>query len=112
MPEFRKDPLKNEWVIFSEERSKRPKEEKIAECRFCEGMEKHTPSEVYSLSSKKNREPDTPGWIIRVVPNKFPALSPDNNNYIKVENFYKNAKGYGIHEVVINSSRHIKFISQ
>ena len=112
MPEFRKNPLKNEWVIFSEERSKRPKEEKATGCRFCEGMEIYTPSEIFSLSSKKNREPNTPGWLIRVVPNKFPALSSENNNFIKNTNFYKNIDGYGIHEVVINTNRHIKFISQ
>ncbi|MCE5329531.1 galactose-1-phosphate uridylyltransferase [bacterium] len=111
MSEFRKNPLKNEWVIFSEERSKRPKKEKVTECRFCEGMEIYTPPEIFSISSK-NREPDTPGWIIRVVPNKFPVLSPGDNNFIKNEIFYENLDGYGIHEVVINSNRHVKFISQ
>lgn len=112
MPQFRKNPLKNEWVIFSEERSKRPKKEKVAECRFCEGMEIHTPSEIFSISSKENRHPDTSGWIIRVVPNKFPALSLENNNFLKNEIFYENLNGYGIHEVVINSNRHVKFISE
>lgn len=111
MPEFRKNPLKNEWVIFSEERSKRPKKEKVTECRFCEGMEIYTPSEIFSINLKDNRKPDTPGWIIRVVPNKFPALSKENNNYIKNEFFYENLNGFGIHEVVINSNRHVKFLS-
>jgi UDPglucose--hexose-1-phosphate uridylyltransferase len=111
MPEFRKNPLKNEWVIFSEERAKRPVKEKTEGCRFCEGMEEHTPSEIFAVSSIKNRKPDTPGWKIRVVPNKFPALSQENINLISNNYFYENIKGYGIHEVIINSNRHVKYIS-
>ena len=112
MPEFRKNLLKNEWVIFSEERSKRPRKVKIFECSFCEGMEPNTPHEIFSINYKKNRKTDTPGWKIRVVPNKFPVLSLENNNFIKKEAFYENHEGYGLHEVVINSNRHVQFISQ
>jgi UDPglucose--hexose-1-phosphate uridylyltransferase len=42
-------------------------------CPFCEGHESETPPEVFALSAA-GREPNTPGWSIRVVPNKFPAF--------------------------------------
>jgi UDPglucose--hexose-1-phosphate uridylyltransferase len=41
-------------------------------CPFCEGREDQTPPEVFALPG--GREPDTPGWSVRVVPNKFPAF--------------------------------------
>jgi UDPglucose--hexose-1-phosphate uridylyltransferase len=42
------------------------------QCPFCEGREDQTPPEVIALP--EGREPDTPGWSVRVVPNKFPAF--------------------------------------
>ena len=41
-------------------------------CPFCEGHEDRTPPEVFALPA--GREPDTPGWSVRVVPNKYPAF--------------------------------------
>ncbi len=38
-------------------------------CPFCVGNEFMTPPEVYRLGEG---EPDTPGWMARVVPNKYP----------------------------------------
>ena len=43
------------------------------ECPFCEGRETDTPPEVYAAGAPE-REPDSPGWGVRVVPNLFPAL--------------------------------------
>ena len=61
-----------------------------ADCPFCPGSEGETPPEVWA-----QRPPggvaDTPGWRVRAVPNLFPVLPPDE----------------GIHEVVINSPRHV-----
>jgi UDPglucose--hexose-1-phosphate uridylyltransferase len=44
-----------------------------ATCPFCEGHEAMTPPEVLALG-RNGGEPDTPGWTVRVVPNKFPAI--------------------------------------
>jgi UDPglucose--hexose-1-phosphate uridylyltransferase len=44
-----------------------------AQCPFCEGHEAMTPPEVLALGRERD-EPDMPGWTVRVVPNKFPAL--------------------------------------
>ena len=49
-------------------------EEELASCPFCEGREDRTPPEVLALATDEGRKPDTPGWEIRVVPNKYPAF--------------------------------------
>jgi UDPglucose--hexose-1-phosphate uridylyltransferase len=50
-----------------------PGPEELETCPFCEGREDRTPPELLALPSK-GREPDTPGWRVRVVPNKYPAF--------------------------------------
>ncbi|HUH21298.1 MAG TPA: hypothetical protein VLZ09_05455, partial [Gaiellaceae bacterium] len=50
-----------------------PTEEELESCPFCEGREDRTPPEVLALAPD-DREPDTPGWSVRVVPNKYPAF--------------------------------------
>jgi len=105
MGELRKDPILGRWVIIATERSKRPnafigeqdtqKDDK-AKCPFCAGNEKMTPPEIYSLRDKKTK-PNTPGWQVRVVPNKFPALDL---------NVDLSKKGYGIHDMMSNFGAH------
>jgi UDPglucose--hexose-1-phosphate uridylyltransferase len=81
MPELRKDSIVNRWVIISSERGKRPRDFSTAEkknhyksCPFCEGNEQLTPSEI--MAHRKN-SPNSPGWTLRVVPNKYPALTDE-----------------------------------
>lgn len=45
-----------------------------ATCPFCEGHEGLTPPEVAAFG-RAGGGPDTPGWKVRVVPNKFPAFA-------------------------------------
>jgi UDPglucose--hexose-1-phosphate uridylyltransferase len=45
-----------------------------------------------------------PGWTVRVVPNKFPALQPERKTPICSD--HQARAGYGFHEVVIESPRH------
>jgi UDPglucose--hexose-1-phosphate uridylyltransferase len=45
----------------------------LDECPFCEGREDRTPPETYAIAPP-GREPNTPGWQVRVVPNLYPAL--------------------------------------
>jgi len=116
MAELRKDPILNRWVIIATGRSKRPgsyhveKEvsyTKPEKCPFCEGHEKMTPPEVFALRAKKSR-PDTPGWKVRVVPNKYPALKlnlPLEKSGIGMFNMMA---GFGAHEVVIETPDHKK----
>jgi UDPglucose--hexose-1-phosphate uridylyltransferase len=43
-------------------------------CPFCEGREDLTPPETLALDRPQNAGADSPGWSVRVVPNKFPAI--------------------------------------
>jgi len=111
MPELRKDPLSNRWVIISAERGKRPgdfilpKTEKKGDfCPFCTGNEGITPPETYAL--RDNTAPDTSGWQVRVVPNKFPALSPEGTSEKQMTGIYQQMAGIGIHEVIIETTDH------
>jgi len=85
VPELRKDPIVGRWVIISTDRAKRPTDfvrepVKIKGGGFCPfdyGNENKTPPEIlaYRPSANGATPPkDSPGWTVRVVPNKFPAL--------------------------------------
>ena len=43
-------------------------------CPFCEGHEAMTPPEVQAFGRPPGAPADSPGWTVRVVPNKFPAI--------------------------------------
>ncbi len=80
MPELRKDPIIGRWIIISTERAKRPTdfvcqpvERDKGFCPFCVGYEGKTPPEILAYRQPGTRA-DSPGWSVRVVPNKFPAL--------------------------------------
>jgi UDPglucose--hexose-1-phosphate uridylyltransferase len=80
MPELRKDPVIGRWVIISSERGKRPHDWAVEPekkrggfCPFCPGNEDKTPPELIAIRPDGS-PPNTPGWTLRVVSNKFPAL--------------------------------------
>ncbi len=45
-----------------------------ATCPFCEGREELTPPETLALDRPAGAPADSPGWSVRVVPNKYPAI--------------------------------------
>ena len=78
--DIRRNPLTGVPVVVAPGRSTRPgalgRTTRIADaatCPFCEGHEGMTPPEVLALGRAEDA-PDTPGWTVRVVPNKFPAI--------------------------------------
>lgn len=91
MPHPRFDPLGRRWVLLAPERARRglpdrpPDQPDPAPCDFCAGREDHTPPETAAV-----RDPDTaadaPGWLVRVVPNLYPATD--------------------VHEVVVHTPDH------
>ncbi|HHF97968.1 MAG TPA: galactose-1-phosphate uridylyltransferase [Candidatus Aerophobetes bacterium] len=117
MTELRKDPVSGRWVIISPERGKRPSDFSFEEfpeikkegCPFCEGNETITPPEIFSYR-KNGTKPDTPGWRIRVVPNKFPALRMESKLNKKEEGIYEMMSGVGAHEVIVETPKHIEDI--
>ena len=109
MPELRKDPVVGRWVIISTERSRRPghftpeaANGAQAFSPFTEGREDMTPPEVYAERPSGGKR-DGPGWSVRVVPNKFPALEIEGTLDRRGEGLYDKMNGVGAHEVVIET---------
>jgi UDPglucose--hexose-1-phosphate uridylyltransferase len=121
MPQLRKDPVTREWVIIASERSRRPNDFKPAEdlvgkpafspnCPFCPGNELMTPPEVLSYRPLETA-PNSPGWWVRVVPNKFPALGIEGELDRVGFGMYDMMNGIGAHEVIIECPDHDKSIA-
>lgn len=113
MPELRKDPVIGRWVIISTERSKRPSDfsgksqarRGAGICPFCPGNESATPPEIL-VHRDPQTAPNTPGWTLRVISNKFPALTIEGElNRVGVGIFDK-MNGVGAHEVIIETPNH------
>ncbi len=116
MSELRKDQVSGRWVIIATERAKRPDDYRPASgtakpgeahgfCPFCEGSETKTPPEVFALR-EDGTAPDSPGWRVRVVPNKFPALVPGLPPPRFTKGTLQWMEGTGVHEVVIENPDH------
>ena len=113
MPELRCDPISGRWVIISTDRQKRPNDFRIEraatigrdQCPFCPGREAMTPPEV--LAYRQNGSaPNTPGWDVRVVPNKFPALQVEGTLDREGDGMFDRMNGIGAHEVIIETPSH------
>lgn len=114
MPELRKDPISGRWVIISVERGKRPsdftspsqKRKAGGFCPFCPGNEHTTTSEII-VFRPASTAPNSPGWSLRVVPNKFPALQIHGELNKTGEGVFDKMSGIGAHEVIIETSDHL-----
>ena len=113
MPELRKDPIIGRWIIISTERGKRPtdfivetNETRGGFCPLCPGNENPTPPEVLSYSSTAGHQANRPGWDLRVVPNKYPALIIEGNLNKEGDGLYDRMNGIGAHEVIIETPDH------
>jgi UDPglucose--hexose-1-phosphate uridylyltransferase len=110
MPELRKDPIIGRWVIIATERGKRPSDYAAAPVEalepaknpFAEGNEHMTPPEIFAFRDPKSR-PNGPGWQVRVVPNKFPALRVEGDLGKEGQGLYDKMNGIGAHEIVIET---------
>ncbi len=114
MPQLRRDPIIGRWVIISTDRGKRPIEWQKKEvttsidpkyCPFCPGNEKYAPNEIFVIAPP-GRQPNSPGWEVRVVPNKFPALIIEGDLNKKGVGLYDMMNGIGAHEVIIETPEH------
>ena len=113
MPELRKDPVLGRWIIISKERSRRPMDFVIEKsvtkggfCPLCPGNENTTPGEVLVYGRNPSSQPNSPGWSLRVVPNKYPALVIEGDLDKEGEGLYDKMNGLGAHEVVVESPAH------
>jgi len=117
MSVIRHDPTTKEWVIIATERSKRPHDFKKGararllaprevSCPFCSGNEAMTPQEVLRIPNREGK-----GWAVRVVPNKFAALTPKGDSRRREDGpLFREMDGVGHHEVIIETPVHNRLI--
>jgi UDPglucose--hexose-1-phosphate uridylyltransferase len=79
-------------------------------CPFDEGRESATPPETFAIAPP-GRPPDTPGWRVRVVPNKFPAFGPWPQTGDRREGLFARCAAVGRQEVVVHSPRHVRSLA-
>jgi len=122
--ELRKDYLLNRWVVIATERSRRPtdfakqktEQTENSICPLCVGNEHMTPPAVM-LYLKKNKEIEKSSdhngirpqnWLVRVIPNLYPAFTPPKEPTDQVQIVKSESYGcaFGHHEVLIESPNH------
>ncbi len=123
--ELRKDYLLDRWVVIATERSRRPSDltkpkseaAKTTVCPLCVGNENMTPPAVliYHRENgkiKRSQDPSTgertKNWLVRVIPNLYPAFSPpkqpqDEKQIVKADSLWD---AIGHHEVIVESPNH------
>ena len=113
MPELRRDPVVGRWVIIATERARRPNHLQARSepvqgglCPFCPGHEDKTPPEVYVHGRPPSAPANSPGWRVRVVPNRYPALMIEGDLDRQAEGIYDRMNGVGAHEVIVENVDH------
>ena len=117
MPELRQNFATKEWVVIATERARRPdqmvvhRDKKpvasfVANCPFCPGNEGQTPPEVLRIPSSA-----AVPWHVRVIPNKFAALSRDAEPTRTVHRSRRTVNGFGVHDVIIETPDHSQVIA-
>src|SRR3954465_15716826 len=104
MPELRRDPVVDRWVIIAPERADRPnallREYQLPDdedgCPFCPGNEFLTPPEIAALREQGR-------WTWRIVPNRYPAVRTEENMSRKGIGVFDKMAGVGAHEVIIET---------
>ena len=121
MPEIRTDPLGGGRVVIADDRGDRPgafnrvaEREPIAPAGdpFLEGHEDRTPAELWALRPSGGPA-NGPGWLVRAVPNLYPALVPDSvtPGGDPEPDLFNSRAAEGNHEVVINSPLAVQSLS-
>jgi len=111
MSEFRQNFATKEWVIIAPERAKRPGNANSMPapaavlpawsdtCPFCPGNETNTDDERFRIGGRED-------WRVRVVANKFSALSLQRSTHRTQDGKFIKADSYGCAEVVIEHPAH------
>ncbi|MCF7873754.1 MAG: galactose-1-phosphate uridylyltransferase [Candidatus Omnitrophica bacterium] len=113
MKKLRLNPITKRWVILTEEDFSFDKinnvqaQTKLENCPFCLGNEAMTPPET-DADRPQGGEPNSPGWLTRTVPNKFPALEDNLEKKEEKEGIFQKREGVGFHEVIIETPDHYK----
>ncbi|HZK44470.1 MAG TPA: DUF4931 domain-containing protein [Syntrophomonadaceae bacterium] len=116
MPELRQDLIRDAWVVIAKDRALKPNDFPINKnemhfkdtnhlCPFCVGNEEHTPPEITAYREIKSL-PNTPGWTVRTIPNKYSAFSLQRESNEEYDGINNSCSGIGQHEVVIETPEH------
>ncbi len=117
--EIRRNKATGQWVICAPSRGRRPRDYKHEDrigllpvrdpnCPFCPDNENMLPGILLEMPGREKGG----GWQTRVVPNKFPALSPQGSTERFSSGIYVGMPGYGRHEVLIETPWHNRDIAQ
>jgi UDPglucose--hexose-1-phosphate uridylyltransferase len=113
MSELRRDPITGRAVIIAPERltgtrlwrPAAPPPSNGDLCPFCEGQEHIAGREILAWRSS-GQSYNGPGWRVRVVPNRLPALRVESSYTESSAGLFQLLGGLGAHEVIIESPRH------
>ena len=112
MSELRRDPIIGRWNIITTDEPSGPSAFEVeqhtpsgARCPFCYGNEAMTPPEIYTLR-QPGTAPNSQGWQLRVVPNKFPALQIEGDLNRRGLGVFDLCNGVGAHEVIVETPDH------
>jgi UDPglucose--hexose-1-phosphate uridylyltransferase len=137
LPEIRIDPLSGHRTIVAGERSRRPggapglashllSPEPVdpEQDPFAEGNEERTPPELYALRPGGG-PPNSPGWLVRVVCNLYPALdasgqqpererdAPGRRGTAPTEaELFRSLPARGGHEVIVNGPQPVQSLAE
>lgn len=116
MSELRRDPIGGRWVIVDTDHPHKPDQYDYERqvymggtCPFCYGNESMTPPEIEAIRDS-HTQPNSSGWQVRVVANKFPALQVEGDIERRGLGMYDMSNGVGAHEVLIETPYHQKDI--
>jgi UDPglucose--hexose-1-phosphate uridylyltransferase len=112
MSELRQDRTTGVWVIVAPQRGQRPHVNAPAgrppklprfdpSCPFCPGNEAQLPGIIAETQAA-----GAPGWSVRVVPNKFPAVRMRQEAKASGDSDHQARVASGAHEVIIESPWH------
>ena len=115
MPELRQNFFTKEWVIIATERAKRPEDLAthrvvqsipafVESCPFCPGQRKQDAAGGVAVSGERH------AWDVRVIPNKFAALSSEVQPTRSLQHLRRRIDGFGFHEVIIDSPDHSRYM--
>ena len=111
--ELRTDPITGRSVLIESSAGRRREdfdlppvrlEDPPAECPFCEGHEADAGHEL--LAWREGGPANTPGWSVRVVPNRHPMLRIEGGTDVHRDGLFEWRDGLGAHEVIIETPIH------
>lgn len=118
MSSYRYDPLENHWVIIAPNRLKKPTLQVhdvrvlVDQCPFCEGNEALSDGEIDVTAAVPDRPRNSPGWINRVVSNRYKAVAIEADHKALHDGLFLSRGGFGAHEIVIDTPVHDSDLAQ